>query len=175
MGRRTWRCTRSTQAACASNSGRRSKVKTLPCLVASIPRSASSSSHGGRFYHNVYSGPFVCELWGTSFVYFLAFNATLRAMVDGNAESSEPYNWGMAVFVGVPVSYKWSGAHLNVGVSIMLATYGKFSCWLRSGSTLWCNGRHSSGFLSVFSFNEWPLISKTYYQRCHWDPAALQI
>lgn len=72
------------------------------------------------------SGPLACEFSGTAILYLIGFSGSLSAMVSPGT-FPPALVWGIAVTFAMYWSMQFSGAHLNPGVSIMLATYGKFS------------------------------------------------
>jgi len=75
-----------------------------------------------------HSGPLVFEFLATAWLYLVGFTGSLSAMISpGPSTVSPAIVWGLAVMFAMLWSIQFSGAHLNPGVSIMLATYGRFS------------------------------------------------
>ncbi|RAI99728.1 glycerol uptake facilitator protein [Chitinophaga skermanii] len=75
--------------------------------------------------------PFIAELIGTALVVILGDGVVANVILNKSKGQNGGWmvitmGWAMAVFVGVFVTGRFGGAHLNPAVSIALATAGKF-------------------------------------------------
>ncbi|HEV8606068.1 MAG TPA: MIP/aquaporin family protein [Tepidisphaeraceae bacterium] len=75
---------------------------------------------------------FLAELIGTAFIIILGNGVVANVLLSRTKGNNAgwiviTFGWGMAVFVGVFCSNKYSGAHLNPAVTIAMAAAGKLA------------------------------------------------
>jgi len=76
--------------------------------------------------------PFISELVGTAVLIILGDGVVANVILNRTKGNNGgliviTFGWAIAVFAGVFISAKYSGAHLNPAVTVALATAGKFS------------------------------------------------
>lgn len=81
---------------------------------------------------------FVAEVIGTAILILLGNGVVANALLRGTKGNGGgwiiiTWGWGMAVFVGVFIAARFSGAHLNPAVTLGLATAGQFDMALVPG------------------------------------------
>jgi len=76
--------------------------------------------------------PFIAELLGTMFILIFGGGVVANVLLTKSKGQNSGwivicFGWAIGVFVGVYLSSKVSGAHLNPAITIALAVIGKFS------------------------------------------------
>jgi len=67
------------------------------------------------------------EFLGTALLYHIGVTVSLSAMISPGSGIVPPLLvWGLTVMFAMLWSIQFPGAHLIPGISIMLATYGRF-------------------------------------------------
>lgn len=98
------------------------------CRISQTLKMAMCNLHTtARANFRLLCAPIFFECFGTAILYLVGFAGTLSATANPSSSNlMAPLSWGLAVMLAIYASAHASGAHLNPGVSIMLATYGKF-------------------------------------------------